>query len=197
MLYPIHAYTPEHQSHVVWSGGFTFSELQQIADVGELAEFQKGSIGGEQRGHGDVRLAVRDTDVSWIMPNNDTEWLYQRMSSIMSKVNHNFFQYDLHGFTSFQYGKYSAGGHYNWHIDVGPSAPERKITMVLALSNQDDYEGGELCLNTNGNADNPVSIKINQGDIIIFPSYTPHIVTPVTAGTRITMVAWACGPRLR
>ena len=33
-----------------------------------------------------------------------------------------------------------------------------------------------------------------RGSIIIFPSYTWHRVTPVTRGTRLSLVQWNLGP---
>ena len=32
-----------------------------------------------------------------------------------------------------------------------------------------------------------------QGSMIVFPSYTYHCVTPVTKGTRYSLVLWANG----
>ena len=37
----------------------------------------------------------------------------------------------------------------------------------------------------------------SKGTMIIFDSRIPHRVTPVTKGTRISLVAWMLGPKLR
>ena len=36
--------------------------------------------------------------------------------------------------------------------------------------------------------------KIHLGSIVVFPSYTWHRVSPVTSGTRLSLVQWNLGP---
>ena len=36
-----------------------------------------------------------------------------------------------------------------------------------------------------------------QGSIIIFPSFTYHCVTPITKGTRYSLVLWTLGDAFR
>ena len=38
-----------------------------------------------------------------------------------------------------------------------------------------------------------VSIDIDEGDLLFFPSYLPHEVTPVTKGVRYSLVMWFLG----
>ena len=38
---------------------------------------------------------------------------------------------------------------------------------------------------------------INKGDVVVFPSYFLHRVSPVTKGTRYSVVAWAVGNKIR
>ena len=40
-------------------------------------------------------------------------------------------------------------------------------------------------------------IEMNKGDIVVFPSYLMHRVTPVTRGERYSLVAWACGEQFK
>lgn len=73
----------------------------------------------------------------------------------------------------------------------------RKITMVLNLTNPDNYAGGNLKLDLGPHAGKKrfhVCQEIRpQGSIIIFPSFTYHCVTPVTRGTRYSLVNWCLG----
>jgi PKHD-type hydroxylase len=68
---------------------------------------------------------------------------------------------------------------------------QRKLSAVLMLSDQNDYEGGELEIR------DVDPIKLNQGSIIIFPSPLFHRVKEVTKGNRFSAVAWAVGPAFR
>jgi len=73
----------------------------------------------------------------------------------------------------------------------------RKISMTLNLSNPDTYEGGDLKfdLGPHSKKDRIITFDDNrsQGSIIIFPSFTYHCVTPVTSGTRYSLVLWCMG----
>lgn len=181
---------------VVWENGFTADELDQIIALGELAEFNKGQIGTGSRAT--VDNAVRDTDITWLEPSPDTQWVYDRMTQFAARINHDKFQFDLSHFQPFQYGKYQPGGHYTWHTDSGPNFPEhRKLSFVVGLSDPAAYEGGELELNTGGDADKAHGMKIRRGDLVVFPSFVPHRVKPVTSGQRMTLVGWAVGPKFR
>ena len=37
-------------------------------------------------------------------------------------------------------------------------------------------------------------IELEKYEIVFFPSWMPHMVTPVTKGTRKTLVGWVHGP---
>lgn len=181
---------------VVWQGGFSDDEIQKIIAIGELAEFNKGHIGSGEDSK--VSKEIRDTDITWIEPSEGTRWIYDRMAQLAAKINYDKFQFDLSHFQPLQYGKYKIDGHYNWHYDCGPNLPEhRKLSFVLGLSDPDDYEGGELQLNIHGDTEKAHSFKIRKGDLIVFPSYLGHRVTPVTSGNRITVVGWAIGPKFK
>ena len=68
----------------------------------------------------------------------------------------------------------------------------RKISLSLQLSDASEYEGGELLV-THGSK--PDVARKNRGSITFFPSYIMHEVTPVTKGTRKSIVGWVTGPR--
>ena len=73
----------------------------------------------------------------------------------------------------------------------------RKISMTLNLSDPKTYEGGNLKLDLGPHVKGErykVFDKIRpQGSAIFFPSFTYHCVTPVTSGTRYSLVLWCLG----
>jgi PKHD-type hydroxylase len=183
---------------VIWGKGFDDTEIQDIIALGELADFQKGSVGGKKLNNPTVDLDIRNTDITWLEPSQQSEWLYERVKQIVAKVNYDKFQFDLYNIQALQYGKYKKDGHYNWHIDCGQNLNvHRKLSFIVGLTEPDEYEGGELLFNVSGNAENSHTLKIKKGDLLAFPSYIPHKVTPVTSGERLTLVTWATGPRFR
>ena len=54
----------------------------------------------------------------------------------------------------------------------------------------DDYTGGELKIENPENVTQ--TIKLDAGDIVIYPSNRIHSVLPVTKGERVAFVGWIC-----
>jgi PKHD-type hydroxylase len=189
---------------ITWDKAFNSEEILDIISLGEMAEFQQGVIGATKEdiddGNSPFRHVpeVRNSDVSWILPSEQSEWLYRRMQNLCAKVNSDKFQFDLEKFEVFQYGKYKEGQFYNWHIDAGPNLMvHRKLSLMVALTPPEEYEGGEICINTNGNQDEPLILKMEPGSVIVIPSWVPHVVKPITKGERVSLVAWVTGPKFR
>lgn len=169
---------------------FTPQELDAIVRIGESIEQQKGRTGG-----GD-NAAVRESFVSWIFPNETTGWIFERLQAVVQATNDEYFRFDLDGFfQGLQFTKYVAPGqHYTWHIDRGFGMGIRKLSLSLQLSDPDTYQGGDLELRFGEECDRA---DRDRGMITLFPSYVLHRVTPVTEGTRYSLVAWVSGPNWR
>lgn len=73
----------------------------------------------------------------------------------------------------------------------------RKISMTVNLTKPENYAGGNLKFDLGPHAGKKrfkVCQEIRpQGSVIIFPSFTYHCVTPVTRGTRYSLVLWSLG----
>jgi predicted 2-oxoglutarate/Fe(II)-dependent dioxygenase YbiX len=95
------------------------------------------------------------------------------------------------GYTGARYNRYEIGNEMRLHCDHIHSIfdGERKgIPILTALGGlNNDYEGGELVMWENE------IIDLKAGDIMVFPSnfLYPHMVKPVTKGTRYSYVSWA------
>lgn len=77
----------------------------------------------------------------------------------------------------------------------------RKISMTINLCDENDYDGGLLKFDYGPHSEKErykecVEIK-PRGSVIFFPSYVYHQVTPVTRGTRYSLVAWFLGEPFR
>jgi len=84
-------------------------------------------------------------------------------------------------------------GHYDWHMDLGSQGfmKFRKISVTVQLSDSNEYEGGDLQIWTGGQY--PMTAPRGKGNVVIFPSFMMHRVTPVTSGTRKSFVLWLGG----
>lgn len=145
-----------------------------------------------------VNKKHRNSVISWVNINEQTKWLYEKLTHCILDVNKSFFEYDLTRIETLQFTRYygSDSGVYCPHTDCNPGyyADNRKLSFVMQLSDPEDYEGGELRLHQ---ARTPDIIKKEKGLITFFPSHVLHECTPVTSGVRYTLVGWIYGPKIK
>ena len=197
-LYPFAptASHPNNPGFVTWQDGFTDAEIEQIKTLCDALPIEKAVIGGVEE---DADIAgIRTSSISWLPKTSESEWVYERLAFIARKLNAEFYNFDLYGFVEhMQFTVYdgSESGHYTWHLDFSnTSASPRKFSLVLQLSDPNEYEGGELQLHTKPEVE---SVDRKKGLVAAFPSWTLHRVTPVTSGIRKTLVVWVAGPQFR
>lgn len=180
--------------HYYYRNLFTDFELNRIIAICKKLPKVEASLG-----NGAVDTSTRISYVSWVSVNNETLWLYQKITDCINYMNDKFFQYDLTRVEKFQFTHYYGEGNnfYAPHLDCSfeECLPDnRKLSFVLQLSDVNDYEGGELRLHQ---GKHPETIPKEKGLITFFPSHTLHECTPVTSGIRYTLVGWIHGPKLR
>ena len=165
----------------------TIDALRQILDTKELHDAQVGDDGGM------VNKSTRRSKIFWLPKTDEFVELYKTFHELVGKCNTDFYHFKLTEITEhIQYTVYKSEdqGYYDWHIDMGPDKARRKLSLVCQLSDPSEYEGGELQINS-GRILIPEKEK---GTVILFPSYLLHRVTPVTKGTRRSLVLWIEGP---
>lgn len=122
-----------------------------------------------------------------------TGFPFMEIRSVTKKANDEIYDFSLLGIIDQDFPqlfKYSENEYYNWHIDLNVMIPSRKITFVINLSDSTDYTGGEiefLNIDTTG-----VEIS-EQGSCLIFPSYIPYKIAPVTHGNKYILVGHVHG----
>lgn len=92
------------------------------------------------------------------------------------------------------FNRYADGGNYGAHVDGSlmqmPHANRwlrSDLSVTLFLSEPDEYDGGELEIETEFGAQ---VVKLDAGDMVLYPSSSLHRVTPVTRGARIASFFW-------
>ena len=78
--------------------------------------------------------------------------------------------------------------HYGRHID-NPfmSSGRSDLSFTISLSSKEDYQGGELVIET---MNLEKELKLDAGEIIIYPSTYLHEVKEVKNGERLVCVGW-------
>jgi len=76
------------------------------------------------------------------------------------------------------------------HVDdalMGEPAIRTDLSYTLFLSRPDDYEGGELVLESSAGEQ---SYKLAPGSLVLYAATYLHHVTPVRSGTRLVVAGW-------
>lgn len=152
----------------------------------------QGMLGG-----GGPDTEVRRSEVVFLDHQGKYRWVYERIWEAAQEFNRRFFCVDIAGIQEkIQLARYDSAhrGFYTWHTDFADLAPRRKLSVSIQLSDAKDYEGGDLELMFRNE---PHKAERTRGAFIAFPSFALHRVTPVTQGTRWSLVAWISGPRWR
>lgn len=174
---------------------FSDEEIFNIIHLSKKLPKTNGSISNDNIVNSEIRIS----DVSWVPVNNISDWIYKKITGLIHQVNEDFYEYDLVLTEKFQFTVYKSNSSsmYKKHLDCGSNfvpGMERKLSMVLQLSDPEEYTGGDLVLHMR---QTPTIIEKKKGRIVFFPSHVLHEVTPVTSGTRMSLVGWISGPRLK
>jgi PKHD-type hydroxylase len=172
-----------------WDNLFTEDECKEIIRIGNLLDQTDAGISNESVVDNNIRICK----IAWIKFNKDTKFIYERISNATISLNERFFKFDLAGFVeNFQFTEYKEPDNfYSYHVDNLLNNSMRKLSVTLQLTQEDQYEGGDLELFFE---QEPIKMKKNIGKLIVFPSHTLHRVLPVTKGTRHSLVGWVNGP---
>lgn len=183
-----------HFNYYYFTNVFTEQEIEQIIEVGESQSKIKATTVGEDASQ--QESGYRVSDIAWLSNNPKTNWVFDRIADLAIKANSEMWNFDIWDFQDdLQYTTYYGnGGHYDWHADLGVGISNRKLSVVLQLSNPDEYEGGDLQMNTGGSI---INVPREKGLICFFPSFVLHRVTPLSSGLRRSLVTWLCGANLR
>ena len=89
---------------------------------------------------------------------------------------------------SVMFTKSLEGMKYGRHIDNAYMSTGRAdLSFTIFLNSKTDYEGGNLIVE---DINNENKFKLDQGEIIIYPSTYLHSVEEITAGERLVCVGW-------
>ncbi len=92
------------------------------------------------------------------------------------------------------FNRYEAGMAFGNHIDNAlrqiPGTPHRlrtDLSCTLFLSDPHEYDGGELRIEDTYGVQ---SVKLEAGDLVVYPASSVHRVEPVTRGARTAAFFW-------
>jgi PKHD-type hydroxylase len=152
----------------------------------------------------DIRK-IRKSNVVWLKEN----WIYKEIIPFILDANNLAdWNFQLSKPESIQFTMYGKGQYYGWHADSFPFSSKekkldgfegmtRKLSVTVSLNDGDEYSGGyfEIDNRNNFHEKNIHRLKLirKAGSLVVFPSFLYHRVTPVTKGTRYSLVIWMNG----
>lgn len=155
----------------------------------------------------------RRSSIAWFEDTPNHKWIYDRVSLCVKTANEQYWHWTVNDNEPLQYTTYGSGQYYGWHTDAShtpyPKASPwagmvRKISVTVQLSHPHEYEGGNFLLEDTRTSPDRAEDRIktlsdakNRGTVIMFPSHLFHQVTPVTRGTRRSLVGWYLGPQFQ
>ena len=184
----------ENTSWIALDKIFTNQELNEIVTQADQVKKVSSTVGSGAVS--DYRVC----DIAWLESDeieSDFDWIYATLADAISQANNEHFQFDLNYLTALQYTVYNGNNHSNYqkHLDVGRQFPNRKLSFSVQLSDDAEYTGGDLRFHYIKNQ--PEVVPREKGTVVFFPSWIVHDVTPVTQGTRRSLVGWVNGPNFK
>jgi PKHD-type hydroxylase len=189
-LRPIFTPTEEiNQTNYYWfNGGLTSEEVDKIVEDAKEYPFVKALVVDEENTD-----KFRKSNIKWLPFDSKWDWVIDKIMSQVVEANDTMWKFNLNSvIDNIQYTEYEGnGGHYDWHLDIGPgSISHRKISIVIQLSEPDEYVGGDLEIMAGSDH---TKIHRGKGNVIIFPSFLLHRVVPLISGNRKSLVLWVGG----
>jgi PKHD-type hydroxylase len=145
----------------------------------------------------DYNPSIRQSKVRWV---NDLD-IKDKIWHYVTTANAAAFGFDIISMFRLQYTTYLGEdkGYYGWHTDntyVNDSFYDRKLSIVIQMTDPKEYEGGVFELDNGSDVVTPEGFN-KKGSILVFPSFYKHRVTPVTKGIRNSLVSWVEGPHFK
>jgi len=189
-----------HPSKVVIIESFLNDhEINHLLKETSNLNYERSQLFNDNNHEYNSEIAYRESNIKWIPFENKFMYLYNKCEGMINNENSFSWKFNIKNtIERFQYTEYHGNvkGHYNWHVDLGPGVPSyRKLSLSIQLSDPNEYVGGDLQV-FDANVDSPFpyrDVPRKKGSAILFPSFTPHRVTPVTKGVRKSLVWWVGG----
>lgn len=176
----------------IWYLGSISSEQcdQVISELSAIPSKDAAmGVEGEMTSHYYRNTTVRFAPIDY--------WLASEMIRFAHEANSQCgWQYETASAEAIQFASYGPDQHYNWHVDNFPLSgkpTDRKLTVVILLSDPSEFEGGEFQMRLYGEFVAP----LKKGSMICFPSILEHRVTPVLSGVRKSATIWLSGERFK
>jgi len=182
------------ETYAIVENHLSYQVCQDIVRRGMEQKEQEGTVSEG------LNKQIRNSRVTWLKD----PWIYDWITPLVRDINFSLnWKFDISSPEDIQFTKYKEKQFYGWHQDCAHEKKEttRKISVVIPLCDSSDYEGGDLqfydpILKPTSKMEEGVLVDQRTrgiGNVVIFPSYVYHQVTPILKGERLSIVIWYNG----
>ena len=169
----------------------TQGQCNMIRDDAEVIGMRRSHV---MKKDGTTRSSYTRTCSScWVPFAEHYKWLYDVVRSVAMDLNEEHYKFDITGIQQLQILRYRPGQFFLPHFDCFDGS-DRKLTMVINLSDPSEFLGGGLRVECDLNGKENVK---KLGAATMFPAYIRHQALPVFFGYRWVLVAWLTGGQWR
>jgi predicted 2-oxoglutarate/Fe(II)-dependent dioxygenase YbiX len=137
----------------------------------------------------EIGCKMQSNDLDW---NEDINWFFVKLSNWINSLKLGI---ELVNPPHAVFRKYEVGDFFMKHTDQPPNPiPKRYMTIGIQLSNEIEYEGGNVYVYTN---DNKELMQKTLGYTYTFGINVPHEVTPITNGIRKSLTIFISEPHIK
>lgn len=184
--YNIHPFFP-------WEKALDDPSIMEFLDSYSY-EWKPGEVGQDNP---QVNKKIRNCDVANIEYSPYTRGLFDALHKPVESINFWHYNYNLWSMDDAQVCKFDKGGMFVMHNDRSALADrsERKLTVLVGLSEADDYKGGDIHLLPTGYPKHKQTVRLNKGDMLVFPTWVPYEIRPIEEGSMKLLTTWVYGPK--
>ena len=182
---------------MIWDG-IEENTVDELNFLAEQYPIENAQIGDGKAGKNHSDSQIRRSQIRWVKD----DLIKNKMYQYALHANRYLWNFDVNHVEDVQHTRYhhEDQGHYDWHVDIfwdnNKTMYDRKISVIIQLTDGDEYEGGDFLIDPQY-IQPPKDLMRKKGTVFVFPSFIRHKVTPVTAGERKSFVSWIEGPAFR
>jgi PKHD-type hydroxylase len=183
--------------YVSWDNIFNNEEIKDIVKYCDSIKPDAANIINPT-----TNSVIRKANIKVHTYSEDTRWMFEGFRNAIELINKEFFRFELIGFETFEYTVFlGKDSKYDFHMDMvlGDVSPRDQLTRKLSfnyiLSDPSEYQGGNLEFKVA--EDVVISAEQKKGRLIAFPSFMLNRISPITSGTRKSIIFHALGPKFK
>jgi hypothetical protein len=175
----------------LWKEATTEDDLKFAAD---LIIDQHATIGNDNTVKKDIRNHLIGEEIEIDAKSGS---FFMLLKERINSVNFFHYNYRLWSVEALLPCKYDENHFYKMHSDriMQKSNVERKMTVLIGLTNESAYQGGEVIVSASGNDKYSTIVRLNRGDMLFIPSFVPYSVSKIKSGSNQMLISWVLGPK--